>query len=281
MTSDVYRCVDCGGGVHEADGALACTDCGRNYPMVNGIAMFGSEHEVAMWTAYHTTPFGPHHSGVQHYKSDVPSAAREIYTQFIPGEATRVLDAGGGDGNTTADWAARHPSAAVHVMDLSLHGLMKVQRRGLANMIPVCASADIRFPYADDYFDVVSTVFMVEHMACAALERFYAQAMRVLRPGGHLVVASDTPIFDRFVHPLVRVVRQGRYVPNNPTHINLMTPRQCEAGVRAAGFEPAGREIHWVAGRFSLVRLLYRLLPSALAEAAFSTMYIVVARKTA
>jgi len=164
-------------------------------------------------------------------------------------------------------------------MDLSHHGLKKVQRRQLANMIPVCAPADHRFPFPDDHFDVVSTVFMVEHLSPSSLARFYDEARRVLRPGGKLVVASDTAFYDAFVHPFERLLRHGRYVRNDPTHINLMSPRQCEAGVRAAGFELADRTIHWIAGRLNLARGFYKLLPQGVAETLFSTMYVIVADK--
>jgi ubiquinone/menaquinone biosynthesis C-methylase UbiE len=164
-------------------------------------------------------------------------------------------------------------------MDLSLHGLKKVQRRHLTNMLPVCAAADQKFPFPDNHFDVVSTVFMVEHLTPLSLSRFYAEAQRVLRPCGKLVVASDSAFYDNVVHPIERFVRQNRYIPNDPTHINLMNPRQCEAGIRAAGFIPDSRTIHWIAGRWALARFIYRILPQHFTEIAFSTMYIITARK--
>jgi len=162
-------------------------------------------------------------------------------------------------------------------MDLSLHGLKKVLRRRLPNMTPVCAPVDRRFPFPDAYFDVISTVFMVEHLPPDALARFYREARRVLKPGGKLVVASDTRFYDAVLHPLERLIKTGKYVKNDPTHINLMTPKQCEAGISAGGFNLDQRVIHWVAGRHRIIRGLYRLLPAKFAEALFSTMFVISA----
>ena len=164
-------------------------------------------------------------------------------------------------------------------MDLSLHGLRKVKRRQLSNLVPICAPADTRFPFPDGYFDVVSTVFMIEHLSLSSLIQFYDEARRVLRPGGRLIVATDSPFYDAVVHPLERFVRNGRYIRNDPTHINLMSPSQCEFSIRDADFELVDRRIHWIAGRLSLARWFYTLLPQRVAEAIFSTMYVVIAIK--
>lgn len=124
--------------------------------------------------------------------------------------------------------------------------------------------------------DVVNTVFMVEHMPSSALDRFYREAWRVLNPGGCLIVASDTAFYDKVIHPIERLVRQGR---NDPTHINLMTPRQCVASIAKHDFLIKERTIHWVAGRHAFARGIYKILPAGVAEALFSTIYVTVAHK--
>ena len=258
---------------------LICQGCGKTFPVIDNIPAFGSEVDIAKWTEYHTDTTNSDRIAGGKYVDSMPIAPDAFYSRFLPEDAQKVLDCGGGDGNTTADWADRHTDAEIHFMDLSIHALKKVQRRQLANMLPVCAPADYRFPYPDNYFDVVSTVFMVEHLSPSSLSRFYDEAFRVLRPGGRLVVASDSAFYDSVVHPLLRLLRHRRFVRNDPTHINLMSPRQCVAGVNAAGFKLVDRTIHWIAGRFSLVRKFYRLLPQAVAEALFSTMYVIIAEK--
>lgn len=258
---------------------LNCPGCNAHFAVHNGVPIFGNNEEIQEWTAYHTElgQTGKVASGA--YLGEKPAPNNAYYSRFIPDDACLVLDAGGGDGNASADWAEHHQNASVHVMDLSLHGLSKVQRRGLPNLIPVCAATDSRFPFASNQFDVVSTVFMVEHMEPDALNRFLVEAHRTLKSGGLLIVASDSPFYDRVVHPFERLIRQGRYVGNDPTHINLMTPRECEKFVHEQGFTLASRTVHWVAGRHALARGIYKLLPDAIAEAMFSTMYVITARK--
>ncbi len=279
MKYDDLRCASCGGLLQKNESQLVCPSCGATAPLLDGIPVFGSAEEVEQWTRYHTDPDNAQKVASGGYLAETPSEHNAYYSCFIPDGALKVLDAGGGDGNTTSDWAERHPAATVHVMDLSLHGLKKVHRRGLSNMITVCAPTDQRFPYLDNFFDVVNTVFMVEHMSSSALDRFYREAWRVLKPGGRLIVASDTAFYDKVVHPIERLVRQGRYVRNDPTHINLMTPRQCEAGIAKHDFLLKERTIHWVAGRHAFARGIYKILPAGVAEALFSTMYVIVANK--
>jgi len=146
-------------------------------------------------------------------------------------------------------------------------------------MMPIGAAADRRLPFPDKHFDVVITVFMIEHLPPDALDRFYSEAHRVLKPNGRLVVGSDNAIYDKVFHPIERLLRQGRLIRNDPTHINLMTPKQCETGIVRHGFQLKDRAIHWIAGRHAMARGIYKMLPASLAEALFSTMFVIVAEK--
>ena len=279
MIYENLTCTSCGAVLECFDKQLNCISCFNHYPLLDGIPLFGEQDEIDQWTQYHTDPENSRLIASGGYLSEKPSPDNSYYSCFIPDESARVLDVGGGDGNTTSYWAKRHPESSVHLMDLSLHGLHKALRRNLPNMIPVCAPADRRFPFPDAHFDVVTTVFMIEHLRPDALTRFYREANRVLKPGGRLVVASDTRFYDSIIHPLERLVRNGQYVKNDPTHINLMTPRECEAWIAAEGFQLAERKIHFVAGRYGIARALYRLLPAGFAESIFSTMFVLTAKK--
>lgn len=286
MNLEYFRCPDCGGEMELATESqenlqdqIFCKVCTAKYPFLENIPIFGNKDEVEKWTRYHTDPDNVRHVASGGYIAEEPSLHNAYYSRFIPDDASRVLDVGGGDGNTTSHWASQHPGSIVYVMDLSMHGLNKVQRRGLSNMFSVCAPADRRFPFPENYFDVVSTIFMVEHLSTSGLGTFYREAHRVLKPGGRLVVASDTAYYDKIVHPFERLIRHGRYIRNDPTHINLMTPFQCESGIKENGFRLFDRSIHWIAGRYILVKAIYKLFPSRLSEAIFSTMYVIVATK--
>jgi demethylmenaquinone methyltransferase/2-methoxy-6-polyprenyl-1,4-benzoquinol methylase len=60
----------------------------------------------------------------------------------------------------------------------------KAERRGRA--LPLCAADALRLPFADASFDVVTVAFGVRNFA--ALEEGLAELVRVLRPGGVLLV---------------------------------------------------------------------------------------------
>lgn len=111
----------------------------------------------------------------------VPTLARLI------GERTagRLLDVGAGDG-----WLARVlETAEVHECDISLpRGL----RSGPAS---VCLGDTHNLPYANESFDV--TVSSLVLMWIPDLDRALAEAFRVTRPGGKLVVALTHPYFYR------------------------------------------------------------------------------------
>ncbi len=92
-------------------------------------------------------------------------------------------------------------------------------------------------------------------------------------------MASDTRFYDTTIHPFERLFKNGKFTKNDPTHINLMTPSECEAGILAEGFHLSARTIHWIAGRHPIVKAFYGMLPDWFAEAMFSTMYVITAKK--
>lgn len=275
----VYRCTQCSGALTRESEGLWCSACQTRYPLIDGIPIFGSPEDIEKWTKYHADPDNARHVASGTYISEIPTSPATYYTRFLPAAPAKVLDAGGGDGNATADWAQIYPAGEVYVMDLSLHGLRKVLRRNIANMVPVCASVDGRFPFVDASFDAVITVFMVEHLRPSSLDCFFQESWRVLKPGGSLVVATDTAFYDRWVHPIERMIRTGRYISNDPTHVNLMYPRQCEALIERHSFTLKARAIHLMAGRHRLIRSIYKLLPTAIVERYFSTMFVISATK--
>ncbi|KQV17505.1 MULTISPECIES: class I SAM-dependent methyltransferase [unclassified Kitasatospora] len=115
-----------------------------------------------------------------------------------------VLDVGSGRGGGTAFIARTHRPRSILGLDHTRAGTAfsrRVHRApGLAFQ---CGDAE-RLPFPDRSFDAVLTV---ETMHCLAdADRFLREVARVLRPGGHLLLADEWPAVDR---PLSRVAAAG------------------------------------------------------------------------
>jgi len=101
------------------------------------------------------------------------------------GAGARVLDAGCGAGRMSRYLADR--KVAVEGVDLS-PGMVAMARRDHPDLaFGVGSISDL--PYEDDTFDGVMLWYSTIHTARDGQPRLYDEASRVLRPGGHLLVA--------------------------------------------------------------------------------------------
>jgi SAM-dependent methyltransferase len=101
------------------------------------------------------------------------------YVEPALGAASRVLDAGAGEGRNVA--TLERTGARVSVCDASLHGLRKMQ--GLVGPRVRCAQCDLSsLPYATGTFDLVLMTDVIETLPDP--EPALSEAFRVLKPGG-------------------------------------------------------------------------------------------------
>jgi len=106
----------------------------------------------------------------------------------------RVLDIGCGTGRHAAAIAG---CAAVHVLgaDISLADLAEARKRlvlrekleGKKGRWDLLAAGIDRLPFADGFFDLIVCSEVLEHIADH--RRAVAEVVRILKPGGHLVVS--------------------------------------------------------------------------------------------
>jgi SAM-dependent methyltransferase len=111
-----------------------------------------------------------------------PLAAATLHVSPAP---ERILDVGCGTGEGTLFFAREFPQARVRGLDISEEMIAAaVAKVGLDPegrvAFKVGDAADL--PYADDSFDLVAQLNMPP---------FFDELVRVLRPGGHLLVASS------------------------------------------------------------------------------------------
>jgi len=107
-----------------------------------------------------------------------------------------------------------------------------------------------RLPFLDGHFDRVLMFDLVEHLHPWELDQALAEARRVLRPDGRLVVHTAPNVwYDRFAYPLVRFVRmlmgQTVHYPRDPraivpanldVHVNEQSGLSLWRVLRRAGF---------------------------------------------
>jgi len=96
-----------------------------------------------------------------------------------------VLEVGCGWGEL-AEWIARDTGAEVAAVDLSARMVALTRERGIDASV-----ADVQaLPFGDDAFDVAVAAWMLYHVP--DLELGLSELSRVLRPGGRLVVATNS-----------------------------------------------------------------------------------------
>ena len=104
------------------------------------------------------------------------------------GGAARVLDAGCGAGRMSRYLAER--GCLVEGVDLSSSMVAMARRDHPDLMFTVGSLTDL--PYPDDQFAGVMLWYSIIHTPPAGQARIFAEATRVLRPGGHLLVGFQS-----------------------------------------------------------------------------------------
>lgn len=110
---------------------------------------------------------------------------RRAVAELVPADARRVLDVGAGTGKLAGAIAQRRPGALVTGADFALPML-------LAGSPPRATAADaLALPYPSNTFDAVVSAFVVRNLA--DVRAGLQEQVRVLRPGGRLIVLEITP----------------------------------------------------------------------------------------
>jgi len=128
---------------------------------------------------------------------------RRVVKMVARAGAVDVLDIASGTGDLAIDMAHHIPGARVTGVDLSegmiAIGREKVVRAGLDTRVKLGVADCLSLPFADASFDAVTVAFGVRNFQ--ELLRGYAEMLRVLRPGGLLVVLELSTPESKYVLP--------------------------------------------------------------------------------
>lgn len=161
---------------------------------------------------------------------------------------TRVLDIGCGRGEILR--RCLELGAQAYGVDYA-PAAARIARR-LAEEAGVYRADAKQLPFPNACFDRVLMFDLVEHLHPWELKQALAEARRVLRPEGQLIIhTAPNAWYDRFAYPLVRLARiamgQGAHYPKDPravipanldVHVNEQSAWSLWWTLKRAGFRP-------------------------------------------
>jgi tocopherol O-methyltransferase len=206
---------------------------------------------------------------------------RQLATRAGIKSGQSVLDAGCGIGGS-AVWLAETYGVSVFGVTLSAdqvrHATENAARRGVSHLAKFSQQDYTHMDVKDASFDVV---FALESASCAVNKHdFFAEAFRVLKPGGRLVLSDGfrrkRPFADED-EALLKKFLWGWAIPD------LVTPDEFVASIKGAGFgevqfedvsvqvEPSMRRLYQISRRLlPLIRIFgpLGLIPAAALQSA-------------
>ncbi len=158
------------------------------------------------------------------------------YPDFQP---ARILDCGATVGHNSAAWAATFPDAEVHAIDVSAstvrYGHGRAESLGLPVHFKQMDATALK--YEDNSFDVVFSSMFLHELSLRDINGFFAEAHRVLKPGGMLINMELPP--NRELAPYDQFYLDWDSYYNMEPYYRTFRDQQPEDLVEAGGFSRA------------------------------------------
>jgi len=177
-----------------------------------------------------------------------PASLARLVEVVRPAAAWTVLDVGTGAGHTAHTFAphVRQVVASDLTPPMLAKTLELAGERGLNNVLATGADAE-GLPFADDAFDLVTSRMAAHHFP--HVDRFLAEAARVLRSGGVLLLVDNVVPGSRRRGRRARLQREaGRYLNafdrlRDPSHQRCLSIYEWRESFYAAGFAVEHEEV--------------------------------------
>ena len=156
----------------------------------------------------------------------------------------RLLDVGCGTGRVLRQIATTHPSLRLFGLDMSPYYLQAALKilAGFPDVALIAENGET-LPFFDGYFDVVTSVYLFHELPQEAQRRVIAEAHRVLRPGGLLVIEDSIQVADsETLAPFMGKFAADYHEPYYQDYVQ----NDLTGPVREAGFGVESVETHYV-----------------------------------
>lgn len=159
------------------------------------------------------------------------------------GATARLLDIGTGTGAMLAQVAAAYPAVALHGLDLSAAYLDRARQRLAGRAVRWHAAAAEAVPLPVASVDLVTAVYLLHELPEDARTAVLAEATRVLRPGGRLVIVDSIQVGDApALDPLLRSFPDQFHEP----YFAGWAAADVPALLAGAGLTPAGAALAYL-----------------------------------
>ncbi len=168
----------------------------------------------------------------------------------LPAEG-RLLDLATGTGDIAFEAADQYPNAEIVGADFSIPMMRVGQQEPHGNRIEWTAADALNLPFPNNRFDAVVSGYLVRNVI--DIPQTLAEQMRVLKPGGRIVILDTAPPPDNLLKPFIQIhlnyvipilgkliggqaaVDAYTYLPKSTQAFK--TPQELAAIMREAGYE--------------------------------------------
>ena len=186
----------------------------------------------------------------QYYEPSQPPRRRRIdyvLKFLVPAAGQRILDIGCGVGT----YAFHSALAGAEATGLDYSEESVKAARALSARYHVSGSAAFvtgnacKLPFADNSFDKIVSADFIEHITDEEKNSMMAEMMRVLSPGGRIVIFTPNAVREKIgdAYWQLRHVLFGNKIPVNDLHYGLISRRGYEAILKRF---PVSFEFHYL-----------------------------------
>jgi demethylmenaquinone methyltransferase/2-methoxy-6-polyprenyl-1,4-benzoquinol methylase len=177
----------------------------------------------------------------------------------------QLLDLATGTGDIGFEAIKAVPGIRVIGADFSLGMMVVGKKLPLGDQMDWCGADALQLPFPDNTFDAVTSGYLMRNVI--DISRTLAEQLRVLKPGGRIVVLDTSPPPNNWMRPFIEIHLRyiiptlGRIISGNPDAYQYLpsstqafkTPEELaaimrEAGVRSVKYQTfmfGTMAVHW------------------------------------